>query len=133
MKKPVFKRVVNAVNYHESRKVLETNPDNLPSQTVPDMSLTLRQMLDRHNSGGRVKSFEPVYVGESNVIPVDLERMDKIDLEVLRQRVADNIAVGRGTLISQREAKLRASKEAFRKAVKSSVDDDFVEPVETDL
>lgn len=51
------------------------------SQTVPDQTLTMRQLLDRYSRGipiGNAKT--PIYDGE-DVNPVDVEHMDLADRE----------------------------------------------------
>lgn len=79
-----------------------------PSVTVPDMSLSLRQMLERHKAGGNVKTFHVANVPQNSMIPDDFERMSQIDREVLKGQVADFIATTRGRMITAREAQRRA-------------------------
>lgn len=87
----------------------------LPSRTVPDMSPSLRDMLNRHLNGGSVKTFlsANVPVG-SNVIPDNLERLDALDRADLAERNADFIATTRGRMQTARAA--REQSELFAKA-----------------
>lgn len=78
--------------------------NGLPSKTVPDMSMSLRQMLDRHNRGGAVKTFDPVFLtGDDPLIPVGMENMDAFEKWKLKQDLGDFIEVQRGKLISARQ------------------------------
>lgn len=83
------------------------------SRTIPDRSLTLRQLIDRHNSGGRVKSFDPVFLGESSVIPAHFERMSLVERAEFAKKLPDFIADSRGRLMTMRDARIKAEKEAL--------------------
>lgn len=74
-----------------------------PSKTVPDMSLSVREMYERNKVGG-LTSVRPVFysVG-SNVLPENFERMDKVERAALLKALPDFIANSRGRLISARE------------------------------
>jgi len=89
----------------------EAETFTLPSLTVPDMTLTIRQMLDRHLHGGNVK----VYPGSvaNSAVPVNLERMSALDRADLAQRNADFIATTRGQLVTAKEARKRAEFDAL--------------------
>lgn len=99
----------NSSNYVHSLSRLECNDG--PSMTVPDMSLSLRDLLNRHKSGGKVKVFEPVYTGENSMIPDGFERMDQMEKVELAKNVADFVRTTRGRIISAREAAKRAAYE----------------------
>lgn len=85
----------------------------LPSRTVPDMQITLREMVDRHLRGGKVKTFAPVNVPDDSLIPIGLERMSSIDKAVLAGQVADFVATTRGRMQSVRMARQRAEFDAY--------------------
>lgn len=84
----------------------------LPSVTVPDRTLSLRQLIDRHNSGGKVKSFLPSYLGDATVVPVGFERMSLIERADFAKQLPSFIADSRGRLITLRDAIDKASREA---------------------
>lgn len=111
--------MINASNF--GAPTLERNLG--VSKTVPDMSLSLRQMIDRHLSGGRVKTFEPVYVGENSLIPPGFERMDNIAKVALGRELGEFVRTTRGRLISARQhrEKLAAEQEIIER-YKRSVD-----------
>jgi len=50
----------------------------LPSRTVPDQALSLREMVARYAQGGSVEMFQPVYT-DNELIPDNWERWDEID------------------------------------------------------
>lgn len=99
------------------------------SLTVPDMTLSLRDLLNRHNSGGKVKTFEGVYVPPDSAIPLNLERMDKIERAQLGKDLADFVTTTRGRIVSARQKRERDAHDAMvidraakSAAVKASVD-----------
>jgi len=82
------------------------------SVTVPDKTLSLRQLIERHNSGGSVKSFIPQYLGDTNLIPVGFERMSLVERAELAKSLPAFIADSRGRLQTMKDAILKASKES---------------------
>lgn len=88
----------------------EAEKFTLPSMTVPDMSLSVRDLFDRHKNGGRVTTFTPVYADES--VPAGLERMDMIDRAGLAKDLSDYVATTRGQLQSRRAANIKAAQDA---------------------
>lgn len=75
--------IVNHMNYSlglHNPAFEAINPD-LPSLTVPGMTLSLQQLLEKYVQGGDVAMFPPVYAGD--VIMPNIERMtvqDRLDL-----------------------------------------------------
>lgn len=108
--KPVYYR--GCANHTTGSLVHPFEHTDKPSTTVPDRSLSLRDMITRHNSGGTVKSFTPVYLGETTQIPVGFENMSLLDRAELAQRLPDFIADSRGRLQTMRAVKLEAMKKA---------------------
>lgn len=94
-------RVYNAFNYPGPYR----ERSSLPSITVPDEGLSLRDLIDRHNRGGKVKTFTPVYDDHT---PPGIENLNAIDREIMSRDVGDFIKTTRGRLISAREAAKRA-------------------------
>lgn len=70
-------------------------PTTLPSQTVPGMTMSLRQLVERYTRGEPVPAFTPVFVGDDDVIPDNLERMDVQDKLMLSKDLADAIQTER--------------------------------------
>jgi len=86
----------------------------LPSLTVPDMTITLRDMLNRHLHGGSIKTFQTTNVPPNSIVPDNFERMSAIDRAALSQDLADFVATTRGKMITAKEAKRRVE---FQKQV----------------
>lgn len=83
------------------------------SDVVPDMSLSMRDLINRHMSGGKVRTFSDSGIPSgSTVIPSDLERMSLIDRAQLAKDLPHFIKSTRGQIISSRKARLDA--EALR-------------------
>lgn len=95
---------------------MESN--HLPSNTVPDMSMSIRDMLDKNARGGKVSTFEPVYADSTSHIPVGLENLDKFERWTLSNQIGDFIAAERGKIISARQAR---QQEINRLAVERAV------------
>lgn len=108
--KPVYYR--GCANHTTGSLVHPFEHTDKVSVTVPDRTLSLRDMITRHNSGGAVKSFTPVYLGETNQIPVGFEKMSLIDRAELAQKLPDFISTTRGRLQTMKAAKLEAMKKA---------------------
>lgn len=81
------------------------------SLTIPQQSISIRELIDRHNSGGKVKSFGVEYTGPDPSITDGIERMDMIERKVYAERLADFVRIARGKMITAREA---AQREADR-------------------
>lgn len=75
--------------------------NTLPTLTVPDQTMSLRDMLLRYSRGQSVPTFEPIFDGDEDF--PDISRMSKIELEELRQDVLGEIEYQRYQL-QQREA-----------------------------
>lgn len=88
------------------------------SRTIPDMTLSLRDLLNRHKAGAKTKVFEPVYTGDNSMIPIDFERMDQTEKVALAMKVADFIETSRGRLISARQ---KAQLDAHEKALEEKI------------
>jgi len=95
----------NQCNYQKPNGEIFT----LPSNTVPDMSLSLRDMLNRHMAGGKVKTFQTTNVPADSLVPVNFERMSALDMAELKQQTADFIATTRGRMQTARQSRERAA------------------------
>ena len=60
------------------------------SQTVPDQSLTMRQLLDRYAKGLPLEAKEPVYYGEDTEIP-NFKKMDLTEIDEYRKNLNEDI------------------------------------------
>lgn len=108
---------VNAFNFSVYGNPSVERKSDLPSNTVPDQALSLRTLLDRHNNGGNVTQYKPVYLGDDSSIPADLERMDSIERSVLAKSLSDFVATTRGQLVTKREAVRKKANDAAIDAI----------------
>lgn len=57
-----------------------------PSLTIPDQSLSLKDLLERYVMGQSVETFQGHYNGEDHDVPLGIERMDQLEkLDLARQ------------------------------------------------
>lgn len=93
----------------------------LPSETVPGMTLSIKELLARFVRGDNVTTFDPVYTDDPD-IPDNLERMDPMErldyARSLRQGISD--AQQRNSVIAAKKA---ADEAAAKKAAKPAVSD----------
>jgi len=71
-------------------------PENtLPSLTVPGMTLSLRDLVQRYTRGESVPTFTPQFHGDDELISQDLERMDVQDKLMLSKQLGNAIQTER--------------------------------------
>lgn len=75
----------------------------LPSRTVPDQALSLREMVARYAQGGSVEMFQPVYT-DNELIPDNWERWDKIDRIEYARALKIDLKARTDEFISQQKA-----------------------------
>lgn len=63
-----------------------------PSLTVPDQSLSLKDLLERYVMGQNVETFKGVYNGDQDDIPENIDRMDHLEKLDLARQVRGKIA-----------------------------------------
>jgi hypothetical protein len=69
---------VNTIyNYDHKEQKYEEN--NQPSQTVPDQTMSIREIIDRYANGGVIEQFQPYY-GEEEDFTEMLPNTYKMDL-----------------------------------------------------
>lgn len=76
--------VVSSANFNDYAGSLVGEEGGGISETVPDQSLTLRQLLTRYSQGQPVSGFEPTYSEE--FIP-DFRNMDLAEVQEYRERI----------------------------------------------
>lgn len=69
-------RLINWANYDPTAHIGEVN--NLPSLTVPGMTLGLKELLQRFVRGDNVTTFQPSYLGDDSDMP-DVSRMNTME------------------------------------------------------
>lgn len=81
-----MKKVKNWLNAHEFPKEYETN--NLPSLTVPDQTMSIREIMDRFARGLPLDVRVPIYEGEESEFP-DVNRLDLAEIQELTEQSRD--------------------------------------------
>jgi len=93
-------KVVSFANFVLQPYHLESNHGI--SETVPDMTISIREQYNRAQSGGRVKTnsddLPNIPYGLSDIDVDNIHRMDKIEKHLASRRVADFVADSRGRL-----------------------------------
>lgn len=104
-------KVVNALTYDWTKVPGETNTK--PSLTVPDATMSLRELLDRYGRGLPVNGSEPVYHGEEVELP-NLRAMDLTEIQALREASAEQVKNLQEQATNESNTK-KAAKEAASK------------------
>jgi len=68
-----------------------------PSQTIPGMVPSLRDLIERYTRGEGIEQFNPVYT-DSDLIPDNLERMDVFERMQYSKDLKESIAFERQKL-----------------------------------
>lgn len=87
-----FKKKNVVISNHHQRYETEGEVNNLPSLTVPDQTLSLRQLLERYTRGQGISIKRDVTYSEEDF--TDLEKMDKFeraDLKSQNQQYIDEL------------------------------------------
>lgn len=74
-----------------------------PSQTVPDMTLSLQELVQRYTRGQSVATFTPVYYGEDEEF-ADVSRMDPMERIEYARYIRQKIGEHRNSLAEQQRA-----------------------------
>jgi len=69
--------------------------NSLPSLTVPGMTLSLRDLVQRYTRGESVPTFTPQFHGDDELMPQHLERMDVQDKLMLSKELSNAIQTER--------------------------------------
>ena len=83
----VFKTQFNAHLFHDDHEEL---PSIQPSMTVPDQSMTIREIMDRHRRGLPTDTRTPIFDDE-NDLP-DIRKMDLSELHDLREKLNEELS-----------------------------------------
>lgn len=65
--------------------------NNQPSLTVPDQTLSMREILSRHARGLPYDSFNPVYHGDDEYIP-NPATLDLVDRQEMAEEISNRVA-----------------------------------------
>lgn len=62
-----------------------------PSLTIPDQTLTPRELLDRHARGMNLQGYTVPKYGDENQQGLDIRKMDLVDIQNLKIKTKENI------------------------------------------
>lgn len=110
-----MKRIKTMMNKHEFTFTGEAN--HLPSKTVPDQSLSPKQLLERFSRGLPLTgAYEPVYNGDVEL--PDFNRMDISEIAQLKDNVAKDIAEKQAILAeTNRQARIKEDETRRKKII----------------
>jgi hypothetical protein len=81
-------KVKNSLNYDYNQELGEVN--YLPSMTIPDQTMTIRNIVDRYTRGLPVTGFNPVYDGEDYYIP-DPRTLDLVERQEMAEQIKQEV------------------------------------------
>ena len=93
----------SSINYIVKKEEQEEKSSMEPSQTVPDMTLSLQELVQRFTRGQSVATFTPVYYGEDEEF-ADVSRMDPIERIEYARFIREKIAETKTSLAEQTRA-----------------------------
>lgn len=93
----------SSFNYIVKKTEQEIKSTLEPSQTVPDMTLSLQELVARYTRGQSVATFTPVYYGEEEEF-ADVSRMDPLERLEYARFIREKIADTRTSLAEQTRA-----------------------------
>jgi hypothetical protein len=96
----------SSINYQEKLEEQEVKSSMEPSQTVPDMTLSLQELVERYTRGQSVATFTPVYYGEDEEF-ADVSRMDPLERIEYARFIREKIAETRTSLAEHTRAEGR--------------------------
>jgi hypothetical protein len=81
--------IKHSMNAHNFEKNYEKN--TLPSMTIPDQTMSIRTILERHSRGLPIDGIKvPIYEGEENDLP-DWRRLDLVERQELAHLYTNEI------------------------------------------
>lgn len=120
----MFQTQYNRKSFPDSRNELPVGK----SMTIPDQTLSIKQILDRYARGlplGGAK--EPIYEGEEDFTP-DLEHMDLADRQEYLENVEKEVSEIKERM--DKREKQRAEKKAARAAAEAAQVKALTEPID---
>lgn len=106
-----MKVVVNQLTYDHTK--VSGEKFSKPSLTIPDATMSLRELLDRYGRGLPVSGTEPVYHGDEEEMP-NLKTMDLTEIQQMKEDVANAVKHHREKAFTESSTK-RAAKDAEKK------------------
>lgn len=84
-----MKPIYSQLDYNHEDQKYEVN--NQPSQTVPDQTMSIREIIDRFANGGVIEQFTPYYGEEEdfNELLPNTYKMDLADRQAYAEQFAE--------------------------------------------
>lgn len=114
-----------SMNYNEVVPIGVYEKETGPSMTVPDMSLSVSELLERHTRGLPIPQFVPTYTDEEHELEsIDFLHLDLTEQDELRDHLKESVA--------SMQEKLRIAREAQEASIRkqNESDHDTIEYVE---
>lgn len=117
-------KVVNAYTY--DNKISGEKPTTKPSRTIPNQTLGMRELIERHTRGQEVPAFEPIYYGPQDQFNQSgWERLSKMDAATKALEIKQLVEDERQNLQNLRESafeKMRKIKKQQEKEKQAEID-----------
>jgi hypothetical protein len=87
-----MKQLYNQLDYKWEEQEYEKNVQ--PSQTIPDQTMSIREIIDRFANGGVIEQFTPYYGEEEdfNEMLPDITKMDLADRQSYVEQFKEELA-----------------------------------------
>lgn len=95
----------------------------LPSLTIPDQTLSLKELLSRYVRGADVPVFEPVFIDDESGVPINLEKMTKQEKMDLAREQKEVVKKMQKDLQDKAKARAEAVKDVEEKPAEKGVED----------
>jgi trans-2-enoyl-CoA reductase len=91
---------------------LDPEVPTMPSETVPDMAMPLKELIDRYSRGQPVELYQPLYDDDlpEEFAGLDLAKMTKLDILELRNDIRNNIRTLQDAIQEQQAETARQAK-----------------------
>lgn len=118
------KQVFNSLN--AGTRQIQTKKFTLPSQTIPDQSLSLRTILEKHARGLDVGgTYDPIYDEDEiseGINPKTLDLVDLQELGALHKETLEGYKMNQEKAEKKKQEEIKqAEKEALRKEIEMEI------------
>lgn len=116
------------LNFKLSQAEIEFN--NLPSETIPDQSLSCREILERFSQGRSVPINKKLtYTGDS-ILP-DVDKLDLVDVDSFAENAKNTITESKSKLNEASKKRSEKRREAELAFLRNQSESDKKESIET--
>lgn len=84
-------RVLNSLDFNPLTDIKAEKNDQ-PSETQPDMTLSLKEMVYRHHNGQHVPQFRVEYAENEEEL-INFKTLDIVEQQIYREQIQEEIAV----------------------------------------